>query len=60
MLALAADRRLVFEQRAVAAVLARTEAEDCLLARLEDMERQWSEVREALRRGADVTPWAAC
>ena len=60
VLALAADRRLVFEQGAVAAVLARTEAEDCLLARLEDMERQWSEVREALRRGADVTPWAAC
>ena len=60
VLALAADRRLVFEQGAVAAVLARTGAEDCLLARLEDMERQWSEVREALRRGADVTPWAAC
>ena len=60
VLALAADRRLVFEQGAVAAELARTGAEDCLLARLEDMERQWSEVREALRRGADVTPWAAC
>ena len=60
VLALAADRRLVFEQGAVAAVLARTPAEDCLLARLEDMERQWSAVREALRKGADVSAFAAC
>ena len=57
VLALAADRRLVFEQGAVAAVLARTPAEDALLARLEDMERHWSEVREALRKGADMSPW---
>ena len=58
VLALAADRRLVFEQGAVAAVLARTPAEDTLLARLEDMERQWSDVREALRKGADMSAWA--
>lgn len=57
VLALAADRRLVFEQGAVAAVLARTPAEDTLLARLEDMERHWSDVREALRKGADMSPW---
>ena len=57
VLALAADRRLVFEQGAVAAVLARTPAEDALLARLEDMERHWSDVREALRKGADMSPW---
>ena len=60
VLALAADRRLVFEQGAVAEVLARTPAEDCLLARLEDMERHWSAVREALRKGADVSVFAAC
>ena len=42
---------------AVAAVLARTPAEDALLARLEDMERHWSDVREALRKGADMSPW---
>lgn len=60
VLALAADRRLVFEQGAVAVVLARTPAEDALLARLEDMEKQWSDVREALRKGADMSPWAAC
>ena len=60
VLALAADRRLVFEQGAVAAVLARTPAEDALLARLEDMEKQWSDVREALRKGADMAAWAEC
>jgi ABC-type lipoprotein export system ATPase subunit len=60
VLALAADRRLVFEQGAVAAVLARTPAEDVLLARLEDMERQWSCVREALRKGTDMSSWADC
>jgi len=58
VLALAADRRLVFERGAVAAVLARTPAEDALLARLEAMERQWSDVRNALRVGADMSPWA--
>lgn len=57
VLALAADRRLVFEQGAVSAVLARTPAEDALLARLEDMEKHWSDVREALRKGADMSPW---
>ena len=45
---------------AVAAVLARTPAEDVLLARLEDMERQWSCVREALRKGTDMSSWADC
>ncbi|MTJ93387.1 MAG: ATP-binding cassette domain-containing protein [Desulfovibrio sp.] len=60
VLALAADRRLVFEQGAVAAVLARSPAEDALLARLEDMERQWSGVREALRKGTDMSSWADC
>ena len=48
------------ETRAVAAVLARTPAEDALLARLEDMEKQWSDVREALRKGADMAAWAEC
>lgn len=57
VLALAADRRLVFEQGAVAAVLRRGSGEDALLARLEAEERRWSEVRDALRRGADMTPW---
>ena len=59
VLALAADRRLVFEQGAVAAVLARTPAEDALLTRLEEMERHWSDVREALRKGADMSPWGS-
>ena len=58
VLALAADRRLVFEQGAVAAVLARTPAEDALLTRLEAMESKWSEVRNALRVGADMSHWA--
>ena len=31
-----------------------------LLARLEDMEKQWSDVREALRKGADLAAWADC
>ena len=44
----------------MAAVLARTPAEDALLARLEDMEKQWSDVREALRKGADMAAWAEC
>jgi len=57
VLALAADRRLVFEQGAVAAVLCRNPAEDALLAQLEAEERRWSDVRDALRRGADMTPW---
>ena len=57
VLALAADRRLVFEQGAVAAVLCRSPAEDALLAQLEAEEQRWSDVRDALRRGADMTPW---
>lgn len=52
VLALAADRRLVFEHGAVAKVQYRTASENVLLAELEEMEKKWSEVRAALRKGA--------
>jgi ABC-type lipoprotein export system ATPase subunit len=52
VLALSADRRLVFENGAVKRVLSRTEAEEKLLAELVEMEERWSAVRGALRRGA--------
>jgi ABC-type lipoprotein export system ATPase subunit len=51
ILALAAGRRLIFENGAVIKTLRRSPAETTCLARLEEMERRWSEIRTALRRG---------
>jgi len=51
VLALSADRRLVFENGAVRTVLRRSSAEEALLARLEGLEAEFSRVREQLRRG---------
>lgn len=53
-LALSAHRRLVFEHGAVRAVLARTPAEEALLAKLTDQEAETSRLRERLRRGESV------
>ena len=52
VLALAAERRLVFEHGAVATTRMRGQDEAPWLARLEGMERELSEIRELLRRGA--------
>lgn len=52
VLALAAERRLVFEHGAVASMRKRGQDEAPWLARLEGMERELSEIRELLRRGA--------
>ena len=54
VLALSADRRLVFENGAVRTVLRRSPGEETLLARLEGMETEFSRVRELLRRGAPL------
>ncbi|MFW6240851.1 MAG: ATP-binding cassette domain-containing protein [Thermodesulfobacteriota bacterium] len=54
VLALSADRRLVFENGAVKQVLRRTEGEEKLLAEMVETEKRWSEVRGALRRGVAV------
>jgi len=51
VLALSAHRRLVFEHGAVRSVLTRSPAEERLLASLEEMEGEFSRVRELLRRG---------
>ncbi|KAF0233453.1 MAG: hypothetical protein FD177_1567 [Desulfovibrionaceae bacterium] len=51
VLALSADRRLVFEHGAVRAVQARTGAEEAILTRLEHMEVEISRVRAMLRAG---------
>ena len=51
VLALSADRRLVFENGAVKQVQKRTASEEELLAELLETEKRWSEVRGALRRG---------
>lgn len=51
VLALSAHRRLVFEHGAVRQVMARTEAEQRLLQRLEAMEAEYSGIRSRLRRG---------
>lgn len=56
VLALSADRRLVFAHGAVKLVQARTGAEEALLARLEGMEREISRVRAMLREGRGVPP----
>ena len=57
VLALAADRRLVFGHGAVVATRLRCEEEAAWLARLEAAEREQSLVREALRRGEPLGPW---
>lgn len=51
VLALSADRRLVFEHGAVRDILARSDGEQRLLARLEEMENEYSQIRSKLRRG---------
>jgi ABC-type lipoprotein export system ATPase subunit len=54
VLALSADRRLVFDNGAVRAALQRTEAETAILRRLSLMEEEFSAVRAALRVGAPL------
>jgi ABC-type lipoprotein export system ATPase subunit len=56
VLALAADRRLVFEHGAVAASLRPCPEETAWLERLETSEREWSLIRSALRLGAPLPP----
>lgn len=51
VLALSADRRLVFENGAVKVVQSRTGSEEAMLARLSDIEREISRVRTLLRAG---------
>jgi len=51
VLALSADRRLVFEHGAVRVVQPRTGAEEAILTRLEQMEVEMSRVRAMLRAG---------
>ena len=51
VLALSAHRRLVFENGAVRHVIARSDAEERLRARLEAMEEEYSGIRTRLRRG---------
>jgi ABC-type lipoprotein export system ATPase subunit len=54
ILALSADRRLVFENGAVKSVKYRTGDEEAVLARLSAVELQLSEVRARLRAGDDL------
>lgn len=54
VLALSADRRLVFEHGAVKLVQTRTGEEEAVLARLADMEQEISRVRGMLRAGEVV------
>ncbi len=54
VLALSADRRLVFEHGAVRSVLRRTTEEARLLAHVSAMEDQLSDIRARLRRGVSV------
>jgi len=56
VLALSADRRLVFEHGAVKLVQTRTPAEAELLERLTGMEEEFTRVRAALRTGSGFTP----
>ena len=58
VLALAADRRLIFEHGAVAAIRERNPHESFWLERLEGMERELSTIRTLLRRGAPLPPQA--
>ena len=54
VLALSANRRLVFENGAVGKVMARTGGEQSILARLEEMEDEFSRIRSRLRRGQSL------
>jgi ABC-type lipoprotein export system ATPase subunit len=54
VLALSAERRLVFENGAVRHVLARSAAENAALARLAGLEAEFSRIRAALRVGGQV------
>ena len=54
VLALSADRRLVFEHGAVKLTQTRSGQEEAILARLEDMERKISRVRGMLRAGENL------
>ena len=51
VLALSANRRLVFENGAVREVIIRSTAEERLLARLSEMEAEYARIRSCLRRG---------
>ncbi len=51
VLALSANRRLVFENGAVRRVMVRSDREERLLVRLEEMEGEYSRIRTLLRRG---------
>jgi len=51
VLALSANRRLVFENGAVREVITRSAAEERLLARLSEMETEYARIRSCLRRG---------
>lgn len=55
VLALSAHRRLVFEHGAVRHILVRSAAETAVLARLADMEAEFSRLRTALRAGDAIT-----
>ncbi|MDR3630365.1 MAG: hypothetical protein P4L42_08515, partial [Desulfocapsaceae bacterium] len=54
VLALSADRRVVFEHGAVKLVQSRTGNEEALLARLSEIERELSRVRVLLRAGGTL------
>jgi ABC-type lipoprotein export system ATPase subunit len=54
VLALSADRRLVFENGAVKVIRSRTGSEELILSRLADMEGELSRIRTLLRAGADL------
>ncbi|WP_419787129.1 ATP-binding cassette domain-containing protein [Pseudodesulfovibrio sp.] len=54
VLALSAHRRLVFEHGAVRNVMHRTPAEERLLAHLEELEDEFSRVRDSLRLGVPL------
>lgn len=56
VLALSAHRRLVFENGGVRQVLFRDQAEQTALARLTQMEQEFSRAREALRQGRRLEP----
>lgn len=54
VLALSADRRLVFENGAVRSVMHRSEVEERLLKKLEKMEEEYSIIRSKLRTGEQL------
>ena len=54
VLALSANRRLVFENGAVRDVIMRSATEERLLARVEEMEAEYARLRTCLRQGAPL------